>query len=102
MRQLYLGAQRHLHEVRYMRVNDGVFVNIPKGTIAAIALASLLTAGCAGHSLDCITGTSSKDCAAGTIGHQQMVHERQGDDTVASIDDARCRSYAAPGSKGLS
>ena len=82
-----------------MRVNDGVFVNIPKGTIAAIALASLLIAGCAGHSLDCITGTSSKDCTAGTIGHQQMVHERQGDDTVASIDDARCRSYAAPGSK---
>ena len=27
MRQLHLGAQRHLHEVRYMRGNDGVFVS---------------------------------------------------------------------------
>ena len=26
MRQLHAGAQRHLHEVRYVRVNDGVFV----------------------------------------------------------------------------
>jgi hypothetical protein len=42
--------------------------------------ASLLAAGCAGHSLDCITGTSSKDCAPGTIGHQQMVQEQQGSD----------------------
>ena len=27
MRQLHAGAQRHLHEVRYVRVNDGVFVS---------------------------------------------------------------------------
>ena len=27
MRQLHAGAQRHLHEVRHVRVNDGVFVN---------------------------------------------------------------------------
>jgi hypothetical protein len=27
MRQLHPGAQRHLHEVRYVRVNDGVFVS---------------------------------------------------------------------------
>jgi hypothetical protein len=26
MRQLHLAAQRHLHEVRYVWVNDGVFV----------------------------------------------------------------------------
>jgi hypothetical protein len=82
-----------------LRVNDGVFVNIPKSIVAATAITALLLAGYAGHSLDCVTGTSSKDCAPGTIGHQQMVQERQGEDTVASIDDARCRSYAAPGSK---
>jgi hypothetical protein len=82
-----------------LRVNDGVFVNIPKSIVAATAITALLLAGCAGHSLDCVTGTSSKDCAPGTIGHQQMVQERQGEDTVASIDDARCLSYAAPGSK---
>ena len=32
MRQLHAGAQRHLHEVRYVRVNDGVFVSTPKST----------------------------------------------------------------------
>jgi hypothetical protein len=26
MRGLHTGAQRHLHEVRYVRLNDGVFV----------------------------------------------------------------------------
>jgi hypothetical protein len=26
VRQLHAGAQRHLHEVRHVRVNDGVFV----------------------------------------------------------------------------
>ena len=71
----------------------------PMRSVALMTLAaSLLTAGCAG-SIDCITGTSNKDCAPGTIGHQQMVQEQQGDDTVASIDDARCRSFAASGSK---
>jgi hypothetical protein len=27
MRQLHAGAQRHLHEVRHVRFNDGVFVS---------------------------------------------------------------------------
>jgi hypothetical protein len=63
-----------------------VLVNIPNGIVAATAITALLLAGCAGHSIDCVTGTSSKDCAPGTIGHQQMVQERQGEDTVASID----------------
>jgi hypothetical protein len=70
----------------------------PMRSVAIILVGCLLIAGCAGHSLDCITGTSNKDCAPGTLGHQQMVQEQQGDDTVASIDDARCRSFAAPGS----
>ncbi len=60
--------------------------------------ASLLLAGCAGYSPECVTGTGSKDCAPGTMGHQQMVQQQQGEETVASIDDARCRAYAAPGS----
>ena len=58
----------------------------------------LLLAGCAGYSPECVTGTGTKDCAPGTMGHQQMTQEREGDETVASIDDARCRAYAAPGS----
>jgi hypothetical protein len=32
------------------------------------------------------------------LGHQQMTQEKQGDETLASIDDARCRAIAAPGS----
>ena len=31
MRQLHAGAQRHLHEVRYVREHDGVFVGQLKG-----------------------------------------------------------------------
>jgi len=61
-------------------------------------LVVLLLAGCAGYSPECVTGTGTKDCAPGTMGHQQMTQEQQGDETVASIDDARCRSYAVPGS----
>jgi hypothetical protein len=26
VRQLHLGAQRHLHEVRHVRIDDGMFV----------------------------------------------------------------------------
>jgi hypothetical protein len=68
--------------------------------IAALATvaASLFVAGCAGYSPACVTGTGTKDCATGTLGHQQMTQEREGDETVASIDDARCRAHAAPGS----
>ncbi len=61
--------------------------------------ASLLLAGCAGYSPECVTGTGSTDCAPGTLGYQQMVQERQGNETVASIDNARCSAYAEPGSR---
>jgi hypothetical protein len=67
--------------------------------IALMTLAALLLAGCAtGYSPECVTGTGTKDCASGTLGHQQMTQEREGDETVASIDDARCRAHSAPGS----
>jgi hypothetical protein len=65
----------------------------------SVLFASTLLAGCAGYSPECVTGTGTKDCAPGTMGHQQMTQERQGEDTVASIDDARCRSYGQPGSR---
>jgi hypothetical protein len=61
-------------------------------------LIALVLAGCAGYSPECVTGTGTKDCATGTLGHQQMTQEKQGDETLASIDDARCRAIAAPGS----
>jgi hypothetical protein len=66
--------------------------------IALMPLIALVLAGCAGYSPECVTGTGTKDCATGTLGHQQMTQEKQGDETLASIDDARCRAIAAPGS----
>ena len=32
MRELHIGAQRHLHEVRYLREHDGLLVSTPKTT----------------------------------------------------------------------
>ena len=66
--------------------------------IALMTLAALLLAGCAGYSPECVTGTGTKDCAPGTMGHQQMTQEQEGQETLASIDDARCRAIATPGS----
>jgi hypothetical protein len=66
--------------------------------IALTTLAALLLGGCAGYSPECVTGTGTKDCATGTLGHQQMTQEREGDETLASIDDARCRAIAVSGS----
>jgi hypothetical protein len=67
-------------------------------SIVLMSLIALLFAGCAGYSPECVTGTGTKDCATGTLGHQQMTQEREGEETLASIDDARCRAIAAPGS----
>lgn len=64
--------------------------------------ASLLIAGCTGNSMnaiECAAGTTTKNCADGTLGHQQMVQEQEADDTTGVIDDAKCRSFAAPGSQ---
>jgi hypothetical protein len=66
--------------------------------IALMPLVILLLAGCAGYSPECVTGTGTKDCATGTLGHQQMTQEQEGQETLASIDDARCRAIATPGS----
>jgi hypothetical protein len=66
--------------------------------ITLMTLAVLLLAGCAGYSPECVTGTGTKDCAPGTMGHQQITQEKQSDETVASIDDARCRAIAPPSS----
>jgi hypothetical protein len=66
--------------------------------IALMTLATLLLAGCAGYSPECVTGTGTKECATGTLGNQQLAQEKQGDETLASIDDARCRAIAPPSS----
>ena len=59
-----------------------------------LALASLLIAGCAGHSFDCVIGEARSDCAPGTAGHEKKVQQEQETKTFSAIDDARCRSYA--------
>jgi hypothetical protein len=70
-------------------------------TLMTVA-ASLLIAGCAGNSInaiECAAGTTTKNCAEGTLGRQQMVQEQEADDTTGAIDDAKCRSFAAPDSQ---
>jgi len=65
-----------------------------------LMLASVLLAGCAGHSADCTLGTTVRsDCAPGTEGHARMMQQQQDVKATAAIDDARCRSYGGePGS----
>jgi len=64
-----------------------------------MALAVLLLAGREGYSPECVTGTGTKDCATGgTLGHHQMTQEREREETLTSIDDARYRAIATPGS----
>jgi len=70
-------------------------------TLMTVA-ASLLIAGCAGNpinAVECAVGTTTKNCAEGTLGHQQMAQEQEADDTTGAIDDAKCRSFAVPGSQ---
>ena len=63
-----------------------------------LALAGILIAGCANHSIECSMGTSHKDCAPGTAGHDVAKQEQEVQKSVAAIDDAKCRAYADPGS----
>ena len=73
-------------------------------TLMTVA-ASLLIAGCAGNpinAVECAVGTTTKNCAEGTLGHQQMAQEKEADDTTGAIDDAKCRSFAAPSSQHIS
>ncbi|HET7850842.1 MAG TPA: hypothetical protein VFL51_17465 [Pseudolabrys sp.] len=62
-------------------------------------LACLLLAACAGHSLECETGTAREDCAPGTEGHARLLEQREDARTIDALDDARCRSFAPPGSQ---
>ena len=65
-------------------------------TSLTVVLAAALIAGCAGHSGECVTGTSQTDCAPGTEGYRRMQQQQQDTKATAEIDDARCRSYGAP------
>ena len=63
-----------------------------------LVLASILIAGCAGHSVDCAVGVGHSDCAPDTAGHEVVKQEQQADKSVAAIDDAKCSAYTDPGS----
>jgi hypothetical protein len=65
----------------------------------AAPLAGLLLAACAGHSLECETGSPREDCAPGTEGHARLLEQREDAKAVDAVDDARCRSFAPPGSE---
>ena len=57
------------------------------------ALTCIAIAGCAGNSLDCMTGTGHSGCAPGTEGYEQAVQQQEDAKAMAALDDARCRSY---------
>ncbi len=77
---------------------DGVEMRL---TPAMLVLASILISGCASQSVDCAMGVGHNRCTPGTKEYEQMMQKQQDQQdakTAAEIDDARCRSYGAPGS----
>jgi hypothetical protein len=67
-----------------------------------LMLASILIAGCAGHSAECITGVAHPDCAPGTAGHEASALQQETEKTFAAMDDARCRAFGyEPGSQAF-
>jgi len=63
------------------------------------ALTCIFMAGCAGNSLECMTGTGHTGCTPGTAGYEQAAQQQEDAKTTATLDDVRCRSYGAqPGS----
>jgi len=69
--------------------------------VAALAAAAL--PGCTIRSIDCTLGAPHADCAKDTLGHEAAQDVRRAQQTSATIDDERCRSYGfAPGTPGYS
>lgn len=66
-----------------------------RSTAHHVILACLLLAGCAGQVDKCAEPIPRAGCAPGTAAYEMELH----DETLATIDDARCRSYGdEPGS----
>lgn len=64
-----------------------------------LVFASILIAGCAGHSANCNSGAAQNSCPPGTAGYERMKQAQEDAKAIATIDDARCRSQGAePGS----
>jgi len=69
--------------------------------IAAFAAAALPA--CTIRSIDCTLGAPHADCAKDTLGHEAAQDLRRAEQTSATIDDERCRSYGfAPGTANYS
>ena len=78
-------------------IRDGEGMHL---TPLMLVLASVLIAGCAGHSANCTMGVGHSDCPPGTEGYKQMLQQQQDEKAIAAIDDVRCRSEGAePGSE---
>ena len=65
-------------------------------TFAAVNLSACSTIA----TIDCSLGTPRADCAKDTAGYQAALEERHAKELTATIDDARCSSFGAPGSPG--
>ena len=56
-------------------------------------------AGCAGYSFKCADSIAHSDCPPDSAAGREMEQQRKDAQMSAEIDDARCRSYASPGSQ---
>jgi hypothetical protein len=71
--------------------------------VLLVALATTTLPRCTIRSIDCTLGTPHADCAKDTLGHEASQDLRRADQTTATIDDQRCRSYGfAPGTANYS
>ena len=76
---------------------DGEIIRKMRTATSLILL--LLLAGCAGHSIACFDSIARSDCPPDSPAGQAMEEQRKAAQTFADIDEARCKSYGAPGSQ---
>ena len=71
--------------------------------LAVVAFAVTALPACTIRSIDCTLGAPHTDCAKDTLGHEAAQDVRRAEQTSATVDDERCRSYGfAPGTPDYS
>jgi hypothetical protein len=53
----------------------------------------IIVTGCASQNDKCAMPVARADCPAGTAGYEEQQQQKQDAQTLATIDDARCRSF---------
>jgi hypothetical protein len=63
-----------------------------------LMLVLTLLGGCSGHfadTFDCAAGIGRGDCAPGSAGYKERAEQEAAANSVAAMDDVKCRSYGA-------